>query len=214
MQDVAETDAPQQDERQRDVNGVLGLIVRRRSSRARTQYPPAGEQSKRITVVTAIADDGGDGEDDGDRLIDEQHHEEERRRLAAALRQEPPPGAKRVANPCDTGRVGEEAGKAENDGGHGGDQKRGQLAAQRAQPAPDRPVRHGQRGGRDPHDYAHHDSDCARSSGVGGPGDDAQGNRRAAGAFSRPASPRRTRQATAASASAAMMISGETTREA
>ena len=133
-------------------------------------------------MVAAIADDGGDGEDDGDRLVDEQRHQEERRRLTAAFGQEPPPGAKRVANPGHTGRVGEEAGEAEDGGCHGSEQKRGQLAAQRAEPAPDRPVRHGQRGDGDTHDHAHHDGDRARPGGVGGPGDDAEGDRRAAGA--------------------------------
>ncbi len=112
VQDVAEGDAPQQDEWQRDVNGVLGSSSGGEAPQRERRYPPAGEQSKRIAAVTPIADDGGDGEEDGDRFIDEQRHEEERRRLAAAFRQEPPPGAKCFADPCDTGRVGEEAGES------------------------------------------------------------------------------------------------------
>jgi hypothetical protein len=182
VQDGAEADTAQHDERQRDVNGVLGLMSGGEAPERERRHPPTGEQNERIALVAAIADDSGDGEDDGDRLVDEQRHQEERRRLTATFGQEPPPCAKRVANPGHTGRVGEEAGKAEDDGCHGGEQKRGQLAAQRAESAPDRPVRHGQRGDRDTHDHAHYDGDRARSSGVGGPGNNTEGDCRAAGA--------------------------------
>src|SRR5215204_7203238 len=108
---------------------MLGTSSCREAPQREGHEPPAGEEGKRVAVVPAIADDGGDGHDDGDRLIDEEHQEEERHRLAAALRQESPPGAKCFADPGYTRRVGEEAGEAEDDCCHGGDQKRWELAS-------------------------------------------------------------------------------------
>ena len=143
MQDLAEADAPQQNERQRDVNGVLSLMSGGEAPDCERRHEPASEQNVGITVATPIADHSGNGKDHCDQFVDDQRHEEERRRLAAAFRQQPPPAAKRVADPGDTGWVGKEPGEAENGGRHSSEQKRGKLVSQRPQPAPDRPVRHG-----------------------------------------------------------------------